>query len=473
MVMMVHAWNYTLGTLGVVPSNASQLILVNGTSSQNVLLHVVVVLVVAESNVNGGGGGVGSGSASLQQTNVSYTMMNTQQQQQLVESASPLQPLLLSVVISENPVVPTPSVPKPFPSIGPSPSIIVNVTTSPKPPVTPSLRHVIHSTVITSPLKSIAITTIQEEEEHARSRFDVYRSLIDQVKEWKKNHKDRNSMKRSPSYTSIMMDYSPIFGAWGGPQSTTDQIMYFISNNSGIYSLDNVTIASSSGGRNLLSNGTVKFTELVYGMKAKQGNDPHDIYVMTSGKLWLIKNGVASLLISGLSLTENSIDGSNGTATIYSVNGNIQDIEITENGDVYFLEKRKLRRFRNGSVRTMVNNSGMMLNQPSFMTSAFGMLYISDTGNNRILAFDLTSEVFTTIAGSNSGIPTTGRTDAKLGDALSYSLSQPKGIAVNKNNGIIYFIEGSNIRTLTPTCDSEKEEPIMEFPFCKCKNGLY
>lgn len=64
--------------------------------------------------------------------------------------------------------------------------------------------------------------------------------------------------------------------------------------------------------------------------------DPHDIYVMTSGKLWLIKNGVASLLISGLSLTENSIDGSNGTATIYSVNGNIQDIEITENGDVSF-----------------------------------------------------------------------------------------------------------------------------------------
>ncbi|KAG2381688.1 hypothetical protein C9374_006072 [Naegleria lovaniensis] len=467
-IPLINAWNYTLGTL--IPniqtlSTPSQLILVNpsnGAALSNSFSTNQILLQVLIPN------------ESPQQTPLlNYT--GTQLSMGWIELEA------LSFVKDDVlPIVPSVTLPLPSNStiIPPAPSVI-----------SPSLSIAVPNVSLSSNATMNQGNSKEKfEDEHARSRLDPYRQLVTQVKEWKNKQNvlsnNKKNDRRQRFYTPLT-GYYPVLGTFGGslsPSNFQSQVSYFISQKAlNSFRLDNVT---SSNGVNLWKTTSVEFTETVFGLKAKQGNSsPHTIYAMTSGKLWLVSNGnLFSLITNAASTEQDSTDGTYGSASIYS-DGNYQDIEITEDNDVYFLEKRKLRRLRGGVVTTLVNYginvfsdgdvTTARLNQPSFMTSAFGMLYISDTGNNRIRAFNMTSGILTTIAGSDSGTSTTGLTDTTLGDALKYSLSQPKGIAVNRNNGVIYFVEGLSIRTLTPQCDSEKEEPMTEYPFCKCKNGLF
>ncbi|KAL0485645.1 NHL repeat-containing protein [Acrasis kona] len=83
------------------------------------------------------------------------------------------------------------------------------------------------------------------------------------------------------------------------------------------------------------------------------------------------------------------------------------------------------------------NATSAKLRNPMYVTFGKGdMIYISDTGNNRIRAVNLTSEIITTLAGG-------GTSSANNIIATNASIDAPKGLAMDINNNQLLYTDST------------------------------
>lgn len=94
-----------------------------------------------------------------------------------------------------------------------------------------------------------------------------------------------------------------------------------------------------------------------------------------------------------------------------------------------------------------------------------GRLYVSDTGNQRVLAIDLETGIAQTVAGSGA----TG-SNGDQGDAINFSLNEPGGLAV-ASDGTLLIADARNNRILRLTVQFQDAAPPIDLPPIDPGNG--
>jgi uncharacterized protein (TIGR03437 family) len=157
-------------------------------------------------------------------------------------------------------------------------------------------------------------------------------------------------------------------------------------------------------------------------------------------------------------------------------------------GNIYFTSACQIREFLpNGTVKTVADSNGncgysvdpspaldAQLQFPwGLAIDSSGMLYISDTFNNRIRRLNLTTSIITTIAG-NGQVGYAGNGTA----ALQAKMDTPLGLAAD-SKGNVYFADQNNHRVRkitaagiisdfagTGVCNNPADGPATSSPLC-------
>ena len=161
----------------------------------------------------------------------------------------------------------------------------------------------------------------------------------------------------------------------------------------------------------------------------------------------------ARTLLAGTGESETTRDGEVASESpIRSARG----VAVDENGRVYFAEGRS-HRIRtilpDGTLATVAGTgeagyggdggpaTEAMIDFPAGIDIGGGVLYISDAGNHRVRAVDLTTGIITMIAGTG-----TAGFSGDGGDPLAAALSDPRDVAVTDDGLSLYIADRSNNR---------------------------
>ena len=190
-------------------------------------------------------------------------------------------------------------------------------------------------------------------------------------------------------------------------------------------------------------------------------NDPEGIAVDGSGNLFIAdtnnhrirKVDPAGVITTIAGTGTAGYAGDNGLATA-ALLSSPRGIAVASNGDVLIADSgnHAVRRIRSGTITTVAGTgssglsgdngpaSAARLNAPrSVAVDANGILYVADTGNDRVRRIDANNNI-TTFAGGGSGF-------GEGGTATAATLNSPRGVTVDRTGNVfIADTENSAVR---------------------------
>jgi len=217
-----------------------------------------------------------------------------------------------------------------------------------------------------------------------------------------------------------------------------------------------VRVISSGTVTTFAGNGTAGFLGDTKAATSAELHDPSGLALDSSGNLYIAdaSNSVIRVVSGG------NINTFAGTATVgYTGDGaaatsaelsNPVAVAVDSSNNVYIADagNNVIREVSSGNINTILGGAitTTQLSQPDAIVYSNGALYIADTGNRRILKYEISGGAVTLIAG-NGTLGYTG----DGGPAVDAGLGDPMGLAVDAV-GNVYIADtlNSRIRKVTP-----------------------